>query len=106
MASLLWQAKAKIPNEKKLELLNFYIDEISKSSEIDREDFEKEFWFYLYIRILQTLGAYGNRGLIEKKRHFIESIPFAIENLKELHETHPILGKYKELDRVISEVFL
>ena len=68
MASLLWQAKAKIPNDKKLELLNFYIDEITKSSEIDRDDFEKEFWYYLYIRILQTLGAYGNRGLIEKKR--------------------------------------
>ena len=104
MASLLWQAKAKIPNKKKLELLNYYIDEITKSNEIDRDDFEKEFWYYLYIRILQTLGAYGNRGLIEKKRHFIESIPFAIDNLKELHETHPILSNYKELDRVISEV--
>ena len=104
MASLLWQAKAKIPNDKKLELLKFYINEVAKNSEIDKTVFEREFWFYLYVRILQTLGAYGNRGLIEKKRHFIESIPFAIDNLKELHETHPILGEYKELDRVISEV--
>ena len=104
MTSLLWQAKAKIPYEKKIELLKFYISEVSKQIDIDKQDFENGFWLYLYIRILQTLGAYGNRGLIEKKRHFIESIPFAIENLKELHETRPLLGKFKELDRIISIV--
>ncbi len=104
MASLLWQAKAQIPFEKKIELLNFYISEVSENIEIDKENFEKEFWFYLYIRILQTLGAYGNRGLIEKKRHFIESIPFAIDNLKELLEYKSILKNYKELHRVISEI--
>lgn len=104
MASFLWQAKARIPYDKKLELLNFYIDEVAGSIDIEKNDFESEFWVYLYIRILQTLGAYGNRGLIEKKRHFIESIPYAIDNLKELHDSKPILSKYKELDRIIGEV--
>lgn len=104
LASLLWQAKADIPFEKRIELLNFYIDEVANRINIDKQEFEKTFWFYLYIRILQTLGAYGNRGLIEKKRHFIESIPYQIRNLRELHQAQPILKEYKELDSVISAI--
>ncbi|MCF0207712.1 MAG: phosphotransferase [Bacteroidales bacterium] len=104
VASLLWQAKAQIPNEHKTELLRFYIEEVAKSINIDKQEFENEFWIYLYIRILQTLGAYGNRGLIEKKRHFIESIPFQIQNLEELSQTHDSLSEYSELRRVIAEI--
>lgn len=104
LASLLWQAKANIPAEIKNTLIDYYCNEVSKYLPINIDEFKHEFWHYLYVRILQTLGAYGNRGLIERKRHFIESIPLAIANLQELLQNQPVLASYKELQRVLIEI--
>lgn len=104
VASLLYQAKAAIPEEKKQELLDYYYGQINTYVNIDKQNFTKRFYSYVYVRVLQTLGAYGLRGLIEKKQHFVESIPFALRNLEQLLQTRPVLESYPELSRVLHEI--
>ncbi len=84
VASLLWQAKANLPDEWKNSLLDYYmdcVDEILKSP-LDRIRFVSQYNGYVLIRLLQVLGAYGFRGLFERKAHFLISIPLALNNLK------------------------
>jgi len=84
VASMLWQAKAELPDEWKNNLLDYYMDcveEIIKKS-IDRTRFISQYNGYVLIRLLQVSGAYGFRGLFERKAHFLISIPLALKNLK------------------------
>lgn len=84
VASLLWQAKAELSDEWKNNLLNFYMDEVDKlfSKPIDRGTFVSQYNGYVLIRLLQVLGAYGFRGLFERKAHFLSSIPLALKSVK------------------------
>ena len=84
VASLLWQAKAELSDEWKNSLLDYYIDcaeEILHKS-IDRIRFVSQYNGYVLIRLLQVLGAYGFRGIFERKAHFLTSIPLALRNMK------------------------
>src|SRR5262249_23257304 len=51
-------------------------------TEIDREAFLKHYYAYVYVRILQALGAYGFRGFYERRPHFLQSVPYALKNLR------------------------
>jgi hypothetical protein len=84
VASLLWQAKAELPNEWKNNLLAYYMDRVEEllHKPIDRIRFSSQYNGYVLIRLLQVLGAYGFRGLFERKAHFLISIPLALKNLK------------------------
>ncbi len=84
VASLLWQAKANLPDDWKLNLLEDYINSFEKIIEetVDRDVFRSQYNGYVLIRLLQVLGAYGFRGLFERKAHFLTSIPLALQNLK------------------------
>ncbi len=84
VASLLWQARANLPDDWKQFLLEEYIDAFEKTIDepIDRETFRSQYNGYVLIRLLQVLGAYGFRGLFERKAHFLTSIPLALQNLK------------------------
>lgn len=82
VASLLYDAKAVIPQEIRNELLEYYIDSLSKQTTVNREEFKSYYYGYVIIRILQAMGAYGFRGFYEKREHFLQSIPHAVENLK------------------------
>ena len=84
VASLLWQAKANLPDDWKQHLLEDYIDAFEKVVEepIDKDIFRSQYNGYVLIRLLQVLGAYGFRGLFERKAHFLTSIPLALQNLK------------------------
>ncbi len=84
VASLLWQAKANLPDEWKNSLLDYYMDCVSEiiKSPLDRIRFVSQYNGYVLIRLLQVLGAYGFRGLFERKAHFLTSIPLALNNLK------------------------
>ncbi len=84
VASLLWQAKANLPDDWKLNLLEDYISSFEKIVEetVDRDVFRSQYNGYVLIRLLQVLGAYGFRGLFERKAHFLTSIPLALQNLK------------------------
>ena len=87
VASFLWQAKANYPNSLRQELLDEYLDALRPYHTIDKEQFLTTLRHFVLFRTLQVLGAYGFRGYFEKKTHFIQSVPYAIENLRQLLET-------------------
>ena len=84
VASLLWQAKAELSEEWKDSLLQYYLDEVEKllNKKVDRTTFISHYNGYVLIRLLQVLGAYGFRGLFERKAHFLSSIPLALHSVK------------------------
>jgi hypothetical protein len=84
VASFLWQAKARYPESLRDELLDEYIQALSKYKPVDRNYFFSQLRHFVLFRTLQVLGAYGFRGYFEKKPHFIQSVPYAIENLRQL----------------------
>ena len=83
VASFLWQAKANYPQSLREELIEVYLDELSQLEPVDRAAFKQTLQLFVFFRTLQVLGAYGFRGYFEKKPHFLQSIPFAIENLRQ-----------------------
>ena len=84
VASFLWQAKARYPKELREELLKTYIKALRVYYPVNEADFRNQLRHFVLFRILQVLGAYGFRGYFEKKPHFIQSVPYAIDNLREL----------------------
>jgi hypothetical protein len=82
IASLLYDAKADLPPELRQQLLDLYIERLGDFTKIDREQFLRYFYAYVYVRILQALGAYGFRGFYERKIHFLQSVPYALKNLR------------------------
>ena len=84
LASILYDAKADIPEEVREELLSYYLKQAGKIIKIDEKKFIEHYKGYVLIRIMQALGAYGFRGFYERKEHFLQSIPYAIQNLKHL----------------------
>jgi aminoglycoside/choline kinase family phosphotransferase len=104
LASLLYDAKANIPEAEREELLEFYLNELSQYKQVDREKFKSLFGGYVLIRIMQAMGAYGFRGFYEKKEHFLKSIPFALKNLETLLARNTIQAKLPELFKVLKAV--
>lgn len=86
LASFLWQASSKFSNQFREEMVNVYIDHLRYFRDVDKTDFKQKLQKFVLFRTLQVLGAYGFLGLWEKKRHFIDSIPMALENLKDMIE--------------------
>ena len=84
VASFLWQAKANYPESLRQELLQEYLDAIRVYRRIDETEFYSTLRHFVLFRTMQVLGAYGFRGYFEKKPHFMQSIPFAMENLRQL----------------------
>ena len=84
VASFVWQAKAAYPSDLKDEMIEAYIDALSEYRTVDRDEFRDRLRVFVLFRTLQVLGAYGFRGRIEKRAHFLESIPYAMKNLTEL----------------------
>ena len=93
VASLLWQAKANIPASLREELIEAYLDELEQFTmhnaqcTIDKVAWRAALPHFVLFRTLQVLGAYGYRGYFERKQHFLESIPNALKNLREVLET-------------------
>jgi aminoglycoside/choline kinase family phosphotransferase len=82
IASLLYDAKADLSDETRGILLEYYLDELQKYITIDKQKFSSFYYGYVIIRILQAMGAYGFRGFYENKPIFLQSIPYAINNLQ------------------------
>ncbi len=82
IASLLYDAKADLPPALRQQLLDLYIERLGDFIEVDREKFLRHYYAYVYVRILQALGAYGFRGFYERKAHFLQSVPYALKNLR------------------------
>jgi aminoglycoside/choline kinase family phosphotransferase len=82
IASLLYDAKADLPPELRRQLLDHYLDRLAGFIELDREAFMRHYYAYVYVRVMQALGAYGFRGFYERKAHFLQSVPYALKNLR------------------------
>lgn len=83
VASFLWQASSKYPDSLRNELVDVYLESLTKYYPVERTVFVDKLHLFVFFRILQVLGAYGFRGLWEKKEYFIKSIPLALENLRQ-----------------------
>jgi aminoglycoside/choline kinase family phosphotransferase len=82
IASLLYDGKADLPPELRQQLLDHYLETLGGYIDLDREAFMRYYYAYVYVRIMQALGAYGFRGFYERKAHFLQSVPYALKNLR------------------------
>ena len=104
VASLLWQARANLPDDWKQKLLEDYMEAFEKilGQSIDRASFRSQYNGYILIRLLQVLGAYGFRGLFERKAHFLTSIPLALQNLEWFVSNQNVGISIPEFKRVLD----
>lgn len=106
IASMLWQAKAQLPDAWKEDLLNDYIHTL-KDLHVPRMDeifFRRGYVQFVLVRLLQVLGAYGFRGLLQHKAHFITSIAPALKNLETFLSDHPQTPSYPELRSLLEKI--
>jgi aminoglycoside/choline kinase family phosphotransferase len=82
IASLLYDGKADLPPEFRQQLLDYYLECLASYTNVDRGAFMEHYYAYVYVRIMQALGAYGFRGFYERKAHFLQSVPYALTNLR------------------------
>ncbi len=104
IASLLYDAKADLPPALRQHLLEHYLASLAQFVTLTGEEFMRHYYAFVYVRIAQALGAYGFRGFYERKPHFLQSVPFALKNLRWLldHTTLPIalptlLGAFEQI---------
>ncbi len=102
VASFLWQASAKYSPELREELIQVYLEELRKFKDVDEKEFRKNLNLWVLFRLLQVLGAYGFRGLFERKKHFIDSIAPAMSNLEALLDENDF--RYEYLVKVLRDV--
>lgn len=102
VASFLWQAKANFPDSLRREMLKEYICALRKYKPVDESYFHSQLRHFVLFRTLQVLGAYGFRGYFEKKPHFMQSVPFAIANLRDLLKKPYV--EYPYLNKVLNDL--
>src|SRR5688572_14268381 len=104
VASMLWQARANLPDEWKNNLLEDYMNSFERiiGQSIDRNIFRSQYHGYVLIRLLQVLGAYGFRGLFERKAQFLTSIPLALLNLRAFFNNQSIGISVPEFKKVLD----
>src|SRR3954453_21388526 len=82
VASLLYDAKADLPPDLRQQLLDHYLETLRNFIDVKPDVFMQHYYAFVYIRIMQALGAYGFRGFYERKVHFLQSVPYALKNLR------------------------
>lgn len=102
VASFLWQAKARFPQHLREELIHDYLDALHAYCPMPESYFREQLRQFVLFRTLQVLGAYGFRGYFEQKPHFLQSIPYAIENLDQLLEEE--FPAYPHLCKVLKQL--
>ncbi len=102
VASFVYQARSRFPRELKERLIRAYLDAAKPYTRMTEETFRSRLRLFVLFRTLQVLGAYGYRGKFEKKAYFLESIPYAIANLKEILEIP--FARYPYLDAVLRQL--
>jgi aminoglycoside/choline kinase family phosphotransferase len=81
VASLLYDAKADLPPALRQQLLDHYLDNLRNYIPLS-DAFMQHYYAFVYVRLMQALGAYGFRGFYERKAHFLQSVPYALKNLR------------------------
>ncbi|MCB0699815.1 MAG: phosphotransferase [Chitinophagales bacterium] len=106
LASLLWQAKAKIPKAWKEDVLNRYVATMEelKISRVEEIYFRRGYLQFVLLRMMQVLGAYGFRGLLENKPHFRTSIGPALKNMKQFLDDNTQIPTYTGLRALLEAI--
>lgn len=104
VASLLYDSKADIPPDVRQELLEYYLENLDQYPSVNKEGFREAFYPYVLIRIMQAMGAYGFRGFYEKKQHFLQSIPYALNQLKWILDNVDLKIELPALLKVLKEL--
>src|SRR5271167_395177 len=104
IASLLYDSKADLPPELRQQLLDYYLDTLKDFVPVARDEFMRYYYPYVYVRVMQALGAYGFRGFYERKTHFLQSVPYALKNLRWLlqHAELPSMPSLMQALRLIA----
>lgn len=110
VSSFLFDAKADLTVQARQSLLEWYLSLPEIKSVIEREEFLKFYYLFVYIRLMQAMGAYGLRGFYEKKTHFLQSVPYVIKNIEWLLSNARLPVKFPELtkifERIVSSTYL
>lgn len=104
LASLLYQAKADIPEKTKQDLLDHYLQAAAQYIPVNREEFVAYYYGFVLMRCIQVFGAYGFRGLFERKAHFLQSIPFALQNVQWLLDNVEFPVEMPELSKALRHL--
>ena len=102
LVSLLYQSQAKIPTEVRSRILDCYLDQLRQLTDIDTEEFMSFYDGYVFMRLMQVLGAYGKLGLTQRKPYFLRGVPIAIDNLLSVLDTRGLPVELPELRRVFE----
>jgi len=109
-ASLLFDAKAKLPKTVRQELIDYYVDVLAEKTTVYRVEFMHYYQGFVLIRLMQAMGAFGFRGIVEKKPGFIESIPPALTMFADLLDEWTLPVEIPELKacfkRMLGSVYL
>ncbi len=105
LASFLFQVRAEFPWEFKMDMLSYYLHQLKKRHINPGEKFRHYFFGFAFLRLMQVLGAYGYRGVIQNKSHFLVSIPYAVTALKELFIMTELPVPLHELSAVFKQIF-
>jgi len=106
LASLLYDAKANLPEKAREILMQEYLYHLNKIVVIDANRFKHYFYGFVFIRIMQAFGAYGYLSVVKGKRHFLKSVPYAIQNLDKLLEKDTILCELKTISTIFQNLTL
>ncbi len=104
VASLLFDAKANIPQPAREKLLEHYLSALSEVEAVDEERFRRYFYSFVLVRVMQALGAYGYLASVKGKKNFLKSVPFALANLEILLEKAEILARLPVLRRIFLDL--
>ena len=104
LVSLLYQAKANLGYETRDLLYNHYIDILNSVLPGKQSMFEENFTYFIYFRLMQVMGAYGFRGLVQRKAHFLQSIPLVISSLSNLLQKSPLNAKFIEINNIFKQI--
>lgn len=104
IASLLYDAKADIPQNTREELLEYYLLVLKDNSIKDTDNLRQHFWYFALVRILQAMGAYGYLGIVKGKRRFLESIPYALKNINFILSNRIEGNELGYLKKIFSEL--
>lgn len=103
VASFLYQASAHYPDALRARLVRAYVDELATLTEVSLAEFEQGLQRFVLLRTLQVLGAYGLRGIVERKTYFLNSIPAALDNLRALLE-QDVCRPYPYLTEILQRL--
>jgi aminoglycoside/choline kinase family phosphotransferase len=104
IASLLYDAKAALPDSVRERLLSHYLEALSEHIPVDPTEFRQFYRGYVLVRIMQAMGAYGYRGFFERKIRFLQSVPPAIDNIERLINREDFPIELPEMQRVLRTI--